>query len=393
MRFARYLFVLPLALLAGCASMESTRYEARWPEPRPLGPVLEQTPISATTERPASTGPLTLHDALYRTLGAHPALVAIRREVAAREAEALQAGLPPNPELEAEVEDILGGQSGEQDLGGVEGAEGTLLLSQTIELAGKRMKRRLLAEAEADVAAWDLEARRLELVTETHAAFVEVLAAQERVELAARLVEVASRAHDTVSRRVEAGKVSPVETRRARVALETQRTDLATASEALEAARRRLAAQWGGEPVFSTVAGNLELMPPAPELAVLNDTLAQNPQLARWATEMAARRAALALAEARAVPDPSIGAGARYYNETDNHAFVVGVSIPLPLFDRNQGNIAAARERLAGPRPEEAAVARSLSAATAGRVRPAFHRVARGGAAAGRRHPRSAVGV
>src|SRR5690606_19656915 len=132
-------------------------------------------------------------------LQAHPDLLAIEHEVAAREAEALQAGLPPNPELDAELEDVFGGISGpegeQQDLSGFSGAEATVMISQTIELAGKRMKRRRLAEAQADVAAWDLEVRRLEIITEVHATFVELLSAQRQVELASQLVEVAERAH------------------------------------------------------------------------------------------------------------------------------------------------------------------------------------------------------
>lgn len=377
MKKAKLLCVLSLVLsVTGCAGFTPEPYQARWPQPRPLSEELVKRPenpaeagygwaiAEPNPDNEPTSGPLTLRKALVRALQAHPDLLAIEHEVAAREAEALQAGLPPNPELEAELEDIFGGTSGpegeQQDLGGFTGAEATVLISQTIELAGKRLKRRRLAEAQADVAAWDLETRRLELITEVHEAFVELLSAQRQAELARQLVEVAERAHDTVARRVEAGKISPIEERRARVAMETQRADLAAALEAQQASRRRLATFWGGEPGVQEAEGELDLLVNVPRPEALDELLTQNPRLARWATEMAARRAELDLAEARAVPDPSVGVGARYFNETENHSFLIGFSVPIPLFDRNQGSIAAARQRLEKTEAEQDAMLRRL---------------------------------
>ncbi|MCB2141478.1 TolC family protein [bacterium] len=377
MKKAKLLCMLSLVLIVtGCTWYRPEPYQARWPQPRPLSEELVNRPENIADARYGSampepslanettSGSLTLREALVRVLQAHPDLLAIEHEVAAREAEALQAGLPPNPELDAELEDVFGGISGpegeQQDLSGFSGAEATVMISQTIELAGKRMKRRRLAETQADVAAWDLEARRLKLITEVHATFVELLSAQRQAALAQQLVEVAERAHDTVARRVEAGKISPIEERRARVAMETQRAQLVATLEALGAVRRRLATYWGGEPAFEEGVGELDMLVDVPQPEALNELLIQNPRLARWATEMAVRRAELDLAEAGSVPDPTIGVGARYFNETENHSFLIGFSMPIPLFDRNQGNIAAARLRVEKAEAEQDAVLRSL---------------------------------
>jgi cobalt-zinc-cadmium efflux system outer membrane protein len=69
----------------------------------------------------------------------------------------------------------------------------------------------------------------------------------------------------------------------------------------------------------------------------LQQKLMQNPHLARWEKEIARNKAALELAKSKAVPDISIGAGVKRFNETDDNAFVFGIGIPLPISDRNQG--------------------------------------------------------
>ncbi len=62
-------------------------------------------------------------------------------------------------------------------------------------------------------------------------------------------------------------------------------------------------------------------------------------------TELAERQARLSLAEAMRLPDPTVRFAGRHFSDSDDVAFVVGVSIPLPLFDRNQGgSLAAARD-------------------------------------------------
>jgi cobalt-zinc-cadmium efflux system outer membrane protein len=82
-----------------------------------------------------------------------------------------------------------------------------------------------------------------------------------------------------------------------------------------------------------------------PAIDALTPLLAQNPEIARWETEVAQRQAALNLARAGAIPDVTGGVGYRHFRETENndHAMLVTASIPLPLFGRNQGEISRAR--------------------------------------------------
>lgn len=349
-------FLVLLALLTGCSVFTGSPYNARQPgapgQPEFQSAPADQPPASrAETPAPAGVAGLTLGRALLLAFEHSPALAAAKREIKAREAEALQAGLLPNPELEAEVEDIYGGTTGqpmdEQDLSELAAAEATVVLSQTIELAGKRRKRRIIGKANADLASWDFETRRLELLGDVHSVFVALLAAQERLRLAEGLYAVAARADETARAKVEAGKVPPLERQRTAVALAQVAGERDRAASEVEGLRYQLAAFWGeSTPSFESVKGDLasiSSVPPYPQLA---STLESHPDLARFGDEISKRRAQLALARAQSIPDPTLSVGARYFHETENHAFLFGVGIPIPLFDRNQGNIRAAEARL-----------------------------------------------
>jgi outer membrane protein, heavy metal efflux system len=151
----------------------------------------------------------------------------------------------------------------------------------------------------------------------------------------------------TVAARVQAGKVSPIEETRARVIVSTARLQAQQARSSHAAAKKRLAASWGSTaPVFEGVSGSLDTTAPLPSLEALTARVQMNPDIARWTSEMEARRAQVEVARSKAVPDLTVSGGVRYLNETKESAFVLGLSIPLPLFDRNQGGIREAHARL-----------------------------------------------
>jgi cobalt-zinc-cadmium efflux system outer membrane protein len=102
----------------------------------------------------------------------------------------LQAGLRPNPELEVEIEELAGG--GERS--GFEGAETTIRIDHPIELGDKRAKRVRVAQFDKELVEWDYRAARLDVIREATQAFVAVHAAQNRVALARKVVELSEQA-------------------------------------------------------------------------------------------------------------------------------------------------------------------------------------------------------
>jgi cobalt-zinc-cadmium efflux system outer membrane protein len=318
--------------------------------------ILFTTGVSAASAQEA----LRLDAALARAREGRPEFRAAAAEQRALDAATRQAALPPNPELSLEVEDVAG--SGE--FSGVNEAQTTLRVLQPIELGGDRRARRTIAERQRDLASYDAEARRLDILSETASAFVAVLIAQEEVHHAGELVDLAVREARAASERVSAGAALGVEETRARFAESEARLHESNGRLALDAARRRLAASWGDvEPDFSRAEGDLENISPPPPIEELLAKLERNPDLARFEAERAERDAQLALARARRIPDPRLGAGVRHLAGPGDAALVFEVAVPLPLFDRQQGAIAEAAERIAKLDAERAAARRTARAA------------------------------
>ncbi len=289
------------------------------------------------------TGDITLKQAISLVLMKNPELSAFLKEIEAWKGRVLQDGLLPNPEFEIEFENFLG--SGE--VHDFDSLESTVQIGQPIELGGKRPKRKTLSILRQNLAQWDYESKRLDVISEVTMAFVNVLAAQERLSITEEIVNLSEEVLKTVSERVKAGKVSPIEETKARVELSTSRIELERAKSDLESARKGLSATWGNtQPTFKKAIGNLEAIEPPSPLQELYDLVKQNPDVARWSVEMKERRASLILEEAQRMPDITVNGGVRHFNETDDHAFVAGVSVPLPIFNRNQGGILEARFRM-----------------------------------------------
>lgn len=285
------------------------------------------------------TGALRLEQAIDAALQSNPDLKVSAADVSIKDAQALQAGLRPNPTAGLNMEDIAG--SGDRN--GWQSGETTLSLSQLIELGSKREKRLRAAELERDVAAGDYLARRRSVIAESTASFSSVLIAQERLALAEELVRLSRGAVDTVAATVKTGSVSPIEQHRASATLARSQAERTNAERELIRARIALAATWGSSaPVFTKVEGKLEpLIPPEP-LATLLEQADASPEVARLDVEIAQRRAAMDVETSKTIPSITLGAGVRQYADQGDAGLVIGIQVPLPLFDRNQGNILAA---------------------------------------------------
>ncbi len=337
-------------LPAGCAGGSGS---PGLPPPRALGSEYKAffpSPKEASSGggRPspvrAPRGVVTLPEALALALMGNPRLQAFSWEVRAAEARRVQAGLLPNPEVSLEIEEF--GGSGER--AAFRGAQTTLTLSQLIQLGGKRSKRERVAALERDLAGWDYEGERLNVYAETARAFYALLGAQERLTVAEETLRVAENLAALSARRVKAGKASPLEETKAVLQLAMSKVAVEGARRDLDVARKRLSSAWGeAEPAFERAEGDFRsLLPELPSLENLRGRLGANPDLARWKGEMDLRKAALDLAEAGRWPDLTLGGGVQRYEGTDDQAFVLQLSLPLMVFDRNQGRILEAESRL-----------------------------------------------
>jgi cobalt-zinc-cadmium efflux system outer membrane protein len=379
--YLRYCCAAAIAALGmgGCAQ-QPYNDDAAWPPPRPLGKDLEVfRPPAKLSETvpveipvpPKPTGAITLRRALALALAHHPGLHGFAWEVRAAEARVLQAGLRPNPELEMEFENF----AGSRNFSGTQSLETTLSLAQTFPLGGDIERRRELAGLQAQMAGWDYESARLEVLTEVTQHYVALLGAQRKIRLARESLTLAEQVRNATDRRIRAGDAPPIDAARASVPVATAQVELKRAERQLQAARRQLALMWSSrETDFDVAEGSLDSLrtPPPPErLAAL---VSENPQVARWAVEISARRAEAELAKAEAIPDINARAGVKYDNADDAGALVLGISLPLPVFDQRQGDVLAARlsanaateQRRAAERRVEAALSQAYTRMSTG---------------------------
>jgi outer membrane protein, heavy metal efflux system len=333
-------------LLTGC---QSGVFDQSWAPPRELGAKLAsyrapaQAPRVDAKPAPADenpTGEITLRDALALALLQNADLAAFSWDVRMAEAKTIQAGLHPNPELEVEL-DEFGGSGERKDFND---AEYAVALSQAVELGCKASRRARVARLASSLSGWDYESKRLDVLTETTQAFIDVLAAQEQLAFAEDSHRLAKEAYTGVTERVKAGKVAPLAAAKARVEFATSHIALESSRRTLRSARRALAGQWGSTVAsFARAKGALDMLSDVPPADPSGGDISQNPDLARWDTELEHRRATVALEKANALPDVTLTGGFKRFDGPEEYAFTVGVGIPLPLFDRNQGGVLEAK--------------------------------------------------
>jgi cobalt-zinc-cadmium efflux system outer membrane protein len=288
------------------------------------------------------SGDLSLPTALDLAFLANPDIAVARREIQATEGVILQAQTRRNPDIAASIEDTKR-----------ETRTTTIQLNQPIELGGKRAARISASERGYDAAVIDLAGKQAEIRAAVVAAFYDVVTAQERFRLAQATSELAKRATDIAAKRVLAGKVSPVEETRARVAESGVRIELGQAGSELQTARRRLAAMWGSEmPRFDRAVDQFEVLPSLPAFNSLRQSLNQAPGLLRARMEVERRQALARVEQTRRVPDLTVSLGVKRDEQLGRSQAIVGVSVPLPFFDRNQGNVLEALRRTDKARDE-----------------------------------------
>jgi len=296
-------------------------------------------PMAATAQQPQA--PLTLADAVDLAQQYNSQLRALKAEVAALEARTVQAGARPNPTL-----DYL------REGSAAEGGASSVQIAIPFELGGKRGARSDAALAELRVAQADLAAGPLRVQAEVVAAFQEAYLAGKRLELASQTSASAHQSSLSVGARVLAGKVSPVEETKAKVAEANLQVEAIQARRDLAEARIKLALLWGGDPGALVLTEPVIALPRAPDPAAIAARFAASPVMQRAAADLDWRTAAARLERSKRYPDVSLIVGQKREGIARERQTIVGLSVPLPLFDRNQGAITEAERRIDKSRAE-----------------------------------------
>ena len=339
--------VLLFIFFSGCSTVIRS---TDWPAPQELGQGLPayRAPLDSENEHSTKefeepTGKITLREAFAASLLNNPKLARYAWTVRVREAQALQTSLLPNPEIEIEVEEF----GGTGDVSGFDSAETTILFSQLIELGQKRQKRTMIAQINQDLAAWDYETARVSVLADVSRAFIKVISFQERNKMMQQNLDLAKNVYVAIEKRVQAGAASPLDLTKARVEVAKEKIELQRNQRDLKSARIQLAATWGStQEQFDHVKGDFSTVPVLPSVEALSERISRNPHVARWAVEITQRKEQIEYEASQAISDMRIGVGVRHLNELDDVAAVFNISIPLPVFDRNQGGVNRAHYEL-----------------------------------------------
>ncbi len=304
----------------------------------------------AQSERPVQPGEppnaLTMKAALALTRAQNSELAALRNEVEATDGAAQQSRIIPNPVLSSTWEEV-----------GKPGRSTSLEISQLIETGGKRSARVRAAGLGREIATAEYDAKRIDVMTRVAQAFVDVLAAQRRKQISDQAVALAAQAADAVGKRVIAGKVSPVEETKAKLEAGAARIEAEQATRELASARKRLSSFWGNaSPRFTEASGDLDMAVAVPSLETLAQRARSSPERMRANAEVARRGALLDGEKAKRYPDFTLGAGVKRTLDTRENLPLFTFSMPLPIFDRNQGSVREALKRVDKARDEQSTI-------------------------------------
>ena len=301
---------------------------------------------------------LTLESAVRFATEADPQFQVYAAGLEASAAEVEQADVRPNPVVGLEVENFAGTGA----LSGVDGAEITLGLRQTIETAGKREKRVALTRALGESIRTERAERFAVVTSAVRREFVSALLAREAVQLQETYLDLLEQNERATAVIVEAARAPQVDLSRARLTVKQQQFALDRSRRMYGASKARLAALLGpSAPVDFDPVGTIALETVLPDFSVLLESLNHTAWLARFDAEAQTRSAVVEVERARARPDFDVFAGARYLNESRGGALVAGIEIPWPLFDKNKGAIRAAEVRLQAVEHRRAAARRDLT--------------------------------
>jgi cobalt-zinc-cadmium efflux system outer membrane protein len=293
----------------------------------------------------AANGPLvTLEQVQKKARDSNPTIRQAEAEIRAANARVQQAGLYPNPTVGYTGDEIRGGSVG----GGKQG----FFVQQTVVTGGKLGLHRAVYSNEMKLAEMEAQEQRARVESAVQMAFLRVLAAQELLDARRDLAKIAQDASETQRRLMNTGQADETEVLDAEVQAQRVRMSARMQENTLREEWRSLAAVIGQpELPIQTVAGDLQTNWPELNEEEVVDAIAKQSPAIRIADGQSLRaQAVLASARKEATPDLQVRAGLEYNNELLNNVpyakgweGIAEVSVRIPIFNRNQGDVAAAR--------------------------------------------------
>tara|TARA_R110002110_G_scaffold415856_1_gene658370 strand:- start:8143 stop:9417 length:1275 start_codon:yes stop_codon:yes gene_type:complete len=251
-----------------------------------------------------------------------------------------QSGLRLNPNAFIEIENF----GGNDNLSGFDSAELTFGIEQEIEIAGKRSYRRDVARYGLEITQQKAFSNILVILANVHQSYVEFVISQERLSLAQRRMALSDKTHEAVKNRVSAAAASEIQHTKVDIEQKIAAIEKNKAIEGLISARAQLESLLSTSPDLITINKAILSVPlNLPNKDELIAALDYLPQLKMTKLKKLQAKSNVELAKSFRIPNPTIGGGVRRFKESNNNAFIATFSMPIPIFNRNQGDIARAQ--------------------------------------------------
>ena len=309
-------------------------------EIRPVQPVY---PRMGRTQEQAEGNLFTLEEAERLAAASNPTLRQADAEIRAARARRRQAGLYPNPTLGYTGDEIRGGS--------INGGKQGFFVEQSIVTAGKLGKSREVLTQELRLSEIEAEEQKLRVQGAVKTAYYRVLAAQELLDARRDLGGIVKDYAETQRRLFNTGQADETEVLEAEVDGERMRLSVRMQENTLREEWKSLAAVIGqpGLPQ-AVVAGDLERnWPELNEEQIIETIAARSPAMQIAGAAVVQAQSEIVRAKSQSIPDVQLRGGFEYNNEplgTAPHAIgwegLAEVGVQIPIFNRNQGNIAAA---------------------------------------------------
>lgn len=287
----------------------------------------------------------TIDQAWNRIKSSNPTISAAQADISAAQGQQTQAGLIPNPTFNT----VQGSIPGFGAYSNNPNAQSTYSISQVIELGGKRSGRRNIANAQFEQAQINYQINNAELFSQVVDAFLNVAEAEEKLKLNSVDVTLNKKTVSTIKHRIDAGRTSDLDLQAAKISLSNSYLEKAIIKSELASAKYSLAKFWNGSDgdIHNIISPSMSVMP----LKDLSYYLAKTNKNWQFQASLQAEKisqAEIGLAEAKRYPDITVGVGIDHYfqnSDPKGHNALMGeFSVPIPIFDRNQGNVATAHE-------------------------------------------------
>lgn len=286
---------------------------------------------------------LTLEKAFTLSIANNPELALYSTELKINEARIIQSGLRKNPEASSMLENI----GGSPDVTG--GYQLTMQVSQELEWDNKRNARIKSISLGKEIIDSKYQVKKNEILVGVSQAFSNILNAQEQINSAKEMLKIAQKVYDTVSIMVESGKVSMLDLHRAKINLSTVKLEVDNAIKFLAIARDKLSYLTGLKSTdFEKIEGNFYTIMPLITLNKLMEKTKESPKLSLFPLQEIQLQSTVELEKLNARPNLSVNGGYRIFDITkrDNVSFVTGFSVPIPVFNQNQGTILEAEQQI-----------------------------------------------